>query len=115
MVPPEAPRFYAITKKEPAYQCGLQMSSIHGSGRNRLLCAFCGRFRYGGCLRGLCLVLRGEFLLNLGCDGSYVHLVELGGFAQGFAGFVGRSRCLENGQLNQQTAQCALIGLVKKC
>ena len=81
---------------------------MQGLGCNRLLCAFRGR------LRDLCLVLRGELLLDLGSDGSHVHLVELGGFAQGFAGFGGRSCCLENGQLDQQTAQGALIGLAKK-
>lgn len=47
-----------------------QMNSIHSSGRHRLLCAFRGRFSHGGRLCGLCLVLRGEFLLDLGGDGS---------------------------------------------
>lgn len=97
------------TKKEPA-QCRLQMNSMHVSGRNALFCAFRGRLRRGR-LCGLCLVLRGEFLLDLDGDRSHVHLVELGGFAYGFAGFGGRSCWLENGQFDQQTAQCALVGL----
>ena len=101
------------TKKEPA-KCGLQMNLMQGSGRDWPLCAFRGWLRHGGGFRGFCLLLRGEFLLDLGCDSSDIHLVELGGFAQGFAGFVGRGRCLENGQLDQQTAQGAFIGLAKK-
>ena len=48
-------------------------------------------------------VLRGEFLLDLGCDGSHVHLVDLGGYAQCFAGSCGRSYCLESDQVDQQT------------
>ena len=89
------------------------MNLMQSSGRNGLLCAFRGRLWYGY-LRGLCLVLCGEFLLDLCGDGSNVHLVEFGGFAEGFAGFVGRGCCLENDQLDQQTAQSALIGLAKK-
>lgn len=78
---------WSAQKKEPA-QCGLQMNLMDGSGRNRLLCSFRGRFRRS-CLCSLCLVLRGEFLLHLGCDGFHVHLVELGSFPQSFAGFIG--------------------------
>ena len=46
------------------------MNSMHVLGRNGLLRAFRGRLWYGGCLRGFCLVLGGELLLDLGGDGS---------------------------------------------
>jgi hypothetical protein len=86
---------------------------MHVSGRNGLLCALRGRLR-SDCFRSLCLVLRGVFLLDLGRDGAYVRLAELGGLAQCFAGFVGRRCCLENGQHDQQTAQGALICLAEE-
>ena len=63
---------------------------------------------------GLRFLLGRELLLDLGRDRGHVHLVELGGFSQGFRGFVGAVRRLQNGDCHQNAADCALVGLAKK-
>ena len=63
---------------------------------------------------GLRFFLCRELLLDLGRDPGHVHFVELGGFSQGFGGFVGAVRCLQNGDCHQNAADCALVGFAKK-
>jgi hypothetical protein len=43
-------------------------------------------------------------LRDFGCDDFHAHLVELGGFAQRFVGFIRQSRCMKNREFDQQTA-----------
>ena len=88
------------------------------------LCRFCllqgcgaRRTRLGFVRRlpgGLRFLLGGELLLDLGRDRGHVHLVELGGFSQGFGGFVGAVGRLQNGDCHQNAADGALVGFAKK-
>jgi len=56
----------------------------------------------------------GELLFDLGRDCGHVHLVELGGFAQGFGGFVGTVRRLQDNDCHQYPAKGAFVCLAKK-
>ena len=64
-----------------------------------------------GPLRSLRFVLGGKLLFHFGCDGVYIHLVELGGFLEELAGVVHSACRVENDDLHQQASENAFLGL----
>jgi len=96
------------------------MNSMHVSSRNGLFVL--SRSASVWLSRCFCRVLRGELLLDLCCDSSNVHFVELSGFAR-LAGFVGeaaawrtanstnrRPRVLSSALRRTQRAACRGVG-----